>query len=88
LSISKKRKLPGIRDQHLRASGFQQRGKGGSFGATHGSVIAGLRGAVGIGALVPVGRCLKVAGIQDASRVKPGNGGEVVRLHVRNHDAR
>ena len=37
---------------------------------------------------MPVGRCFQRAGVQDAPGVKPGNGGEVVRLHVRNPGAR
>jgi hypothetical protein len=61
----------------LRASRLQQRSKGGGFRAALRGIIAGLRGAVGIGALVPVGRGFEVARIQDASRMKRRYGGDL-----------
>jgi hypothetical protein len=88
LSISKKRKLSLGRDQNIGASGFQQRGKGGGFGAAHRGIIAGLRGAVGIGVAMPISGRFQRAGVEDAPGVKPGDCGEVVRLHVRNPAAR
>jgi hypothetical protein len=77
LSISKKCKLPRLRDQHLRARRLQQRSQCGRFRPALRGVIAGLRGAVRIGAVMTIRRCFKVAGIQDASRVKPRNGGDL-----------
>ena len=65
----------------MRACRLQQRGQCGSFRPALRGVIAGLRGAVRIGAVMPIRRCLKVAGIQDAARVKPGNGGNLEGVH-------
>jgi hypothetical protein len=81
LYISKKRKLSSIRDQHISARRLQQRGKGGGFCPAHGGVIARHGGAVRIGGAMPVGRGFQRAGVKDAPGVKPGDSGEMVRLH-------
>jgi hypothetical protein len=66
LAIPEKRKLPGVRDQHVGPRRLQQRGKRGGFGAAHGGIIAGLRGAVRISGAVPVSGRLQRAGVKDA----------------------
>jgi hypothetical protein len=56
---------------------MQQRGQCGRFHPALRGIIAGLRGAVRIGTVMAIRRGFKVAGIQDASRVKAGNGGNL-----------
>jgi hypothetical protein len=61
----------------LRARRCQQRGQCGSFRPALRGIIAGLLSAVRINPQASIGSRLKIAGAQQAPRVKPGNGGNL-----------